>query len=266
MNTYDQQGFLTNLDVLGPEFLAMYDEIMEADAKQDLSRGFRTKANVLYPSVHAFTKSQKVLEIAREILRTNDIHCWDSMVWVKRAGVQQRVSPHQDGTYWNFAPKHRAFTMWVPLQPVSTYNGSIEYAAGSHRIGQLRHEDMPASDNLLVRGQTVTAEFAFEPLVDMSFGSATIHHPFCVHRSGSNSTLVDRRALNFMFVSYECKPIIDSPMEWTVCISGDHDPEHWRASPEPKTNIEDNEVAWRLAHAAQRSNYLRMNNAPDVLS
>lgn len=259
MNTYEEKGFLSHLDVLNLELYAMHDEIQEADRAYDLSKHYRTKANVLYQSVDRFSRSSRVLDIVCSVLNTKHVHCWDSMVWVKRPGEAKAVSPHQDGTYWTYTNKHKALTMWVPLQRVDASNGSIEYAEGSHILGQRKHVDKPSPGNLLVRGQTVEDDLHFNDPLVMPFGMASIHHPYMVHRSATNCVDATRYALNFMFVSYDCKPLFDEPREYTMPICGAQDPA-WLASPQPGKDRDANEVAWRLAHAAQRSNYLRMNN------
>jgi hypothetical protein len=256
---YKDEGYKAELEVFSSSLLAMDYEIRKADKEYDLTQRRRTKANVLYPSVHEFSKTRQVTMIARQVLGTKHVHCWDAMVWIKRAGDNKIVSAHQDATYWNFAPKHKAFTMWVPLQGVSAENGSIQYSPFSHLQGQRLHVDLPTDHNLLLRGQTVRQELAFTEPVSMAFGCASIHHPFMVHKSSQNDSRYDRYALNFMFVSYECTPILRDPMEYTMCVSGMHDGLNWNASPPPKRDDpQGTDIAWCHAHNAQRANYLRL--------
>ena len=92
-----------------------------------------------------------------------DIRLFHLSLWPKNAGDPAYVSWHQDATYFGLEPPLQV-TAWVALTDASIEAGCMEVIPGSHKLGQLHHaERSEATNNLLSRGQTITAGLSYIP-------------------------------------------------------------------------------------------------------
>ena len=86
-------------------------------------------------------------------------------------------------------------TCWIGLDDVSTENGCMYYAPGSHRWGLLEKKpiagDMDAVREALTAEQV--ADFDRKLPVEMKKGEASFHHPLLMHGSYENRSERRRR-------------------------------------------------------------------------
>ena len=104
---------------------------------------------------------------------------------------------HQDEAYWDPSYRHRAISIWIPLQPATVANGCLTFLSGSHRNGLRDHElTSPGSaEGLQAVDQHVQGGIACE----LRAGDATVHDGRTLHAAGPNSTGEPRRALVVVF-------------------------------------------------------------------
>ena len=123
---FDRNGFVGPLEIMSKqEALKFKDLVMQAEAEQKLMKSdYRCKSNVLYPFVDQISRHPKLIEYLTQLIGPN-IHCWDTLFWVKYPGDGKDVSFHQDATYWNFDKKHLAVTAWFAFDDVTEEHGSI---------------------------------------------------------------------------------------------------------------------------------------------
>lgn len=125
---------------------------------------------------------------------------------------------HQDEAYWDPSYRHRAVSVWVPLQPATLANGCLSFVPGSHRAG-LRQHELTAPDcaeGLQAVDQVVTGGVACE----LQAGDATVHDGRTLHSAGPNTTDGPRRALVLAF---------RAPPVWEEQRSLPWQPERWYA-------------------------------------
>ncbi|MCM2577155.1 phytanoyl-CoA dioxygenase family protein [Streptomyces meridianus] len=104
---------------------------------------------------------------------------------------------HQDEAYWDPARRHRALSIWMPLQEATEDNGCMEFQPGSHRLPVLEHRLIHPDAHGLVLADTgaVTG-----PVVcPLQPGGATVHDARTLHYAGPNATSEPRRALIMSF-------------------------------------------------------------------
>jgi non-haem Fe2+, alpha-ketoglutarate-dependent halogenase len=111
------------------------------------------------------------------------------------------VSWHQDATYFALDPICHV-TAWVALTDAPVESGCMEVVPGSHKLGQLRHADMQDTDNLLSRGQTLTAEVDRSRTAFMAVkaGQFSLHHTHLVHNSRPNRSSHRRVGLGISYI------------------------------------------------------------------
>jgi len=220
---------------------------------------YRCKTNVLFPWMDELTRNPHIGDAVEAILGSN-FHCWDTLFWIKYPETDKLVSWHQDATYWNFAPKEKALTVWLCFSGATEDMGCIRYIPGSHKQGQSHHSDIHTPENLLMRGQTI--EYP-DPLgssvpAEVPAGHFLMHHPHIVHGSLNNRTKSARIACGMVFVSTQAKPIATYSPESSIMIRGVDHYNHVLHDLAPTGNFKQDELRWKAAYDRQHDNYYKM--------
>jgi ectoine hydroxylase-related dioxygenase (phytanoyl-CoA dioxygenase family) len=260
ISEFEQNGWAGPLQIFSKEETVKYrNAIIDADQKLDLMHSdYRCKSNVLFPWVNEISSHPKLISYLTQLIGPN-IHCWDTLFWIKKPGDGKDVSFHQDATYWNFTNKHKALTVWFAFDDVTPEHGSIEYVQGSHRVFQKRHKDVKTDSNLLMRGQTVDIELPKERIkTTVPAGNVLIHSPYIIHGSGLNLAATPRIAMGMIFASTECKPVLSISPESTVMVSGVDNFNYMIHDPAPCGVWETDIVNWQAAYDRQHLNYYKM--------
>ena len=85
-------------------------------------------------------------------------------------------------------------TAWTAIDAATRENGCLEFAAGTHRWGMMKREQLAPHIPLLGRDPWPIVPAPLEP------GSISFHHSLTLHRSGANSSAARRRgyAVHYM--------------------------------------------------------------------
>lgn len=188
---YRRDGFLFPLPVLSAAQAArLADEVL---AFVDRGPGrhpvpWTQKAYLLLPSLDALVRDARLTDAVASILG-EDLLVLSADLFVKRARSTARITWHQDVNYWELEPLGDVLTAWVALTEARPDNGCMRYAAGRH-LGRLAHEERPAADNMLTRGQEIAVDIPEGDAVDVVLapGEASFHHALAPHASGPNTT------------------------------------------------------------------------------
>jgi len=79
-----------------------------------------------------------------------------------------------------------------------------------------------------------------------------------IHGSGPNRHWNPRMALGMIFVSTECKPVLDISPESTVMVSGTDDYNYMLHDPQPTGDFAVDVENWQAAYDRQHANYYKM--------
>lgn len=262
---YEQQGFVGPIPLMDKsEALKLKKIVLEAEEKLNLMNSdYRCKSNVLFTFVDKISRNPNLISALSQLIGPN-IHCWDTLFWIKKPNDGKNVSFHQDATYWNFDKPTLAVTAWFAFDDVTEEHGSVEYIAGSHLSQALRHKDIKTDNNLLMRGQTVDAEISKERIkTTVPAGNVLLHSPFIIHGSGPNLTDTPRVAMGMIFASTECRPRLNLGPESTVMVSGVDEYNYMIHDPAPSGDWEKDKINWRTAYDRQHVNYYQMSQRVD---
>lgn len=257
---YDAHGWVGPLEIMSKEKALEFKKLMlDADKKLDLMNSdYRCKSNVLFPWVDEISRNPRLIKYLEQIIGPN-IHCWDTLFWIKYPNTDKVVSFHQDATYWNFDNADKALTVWFAFDDVTKEHGSIEYIQGSHKVFQRRHKDVKTNNNLLMRGQTVDLDIPKERVkTQVPAGNVLIHSPFIIHGSGENLADTPRVAMGMIFASTECKPRLGLSPESTVMVNGVDEFNYMKHDPRPTGDWETDLKAWKDAYDRQHINYYQI--------
>lgn len=136
-------------------------EEFEAAQGRALTKGHNFKPYLLFTWVDEIVHHPVILDAVEDVIGP-DIRLFHLSLWPKNAGDPAYVSWHQDATYFGLEPPLQV-TAWVALTDASVGAGCMEVIPGSHKLGQLHHEHSEAINNLLSRGQTITAGLSYIP-------------------------------------------------------------------------------------------------------
>lgn len=146
----------------------------------------------------------KLLDVVEQLIGS-DLLVWMVELIVKGPHSDKVITMHQDLTYWGLTEPDKLVSAWIALSDVTLANGSMRFVRGSHRQGQLDHEDTFDENNALTRGQRVMAEWDPKDEIadELKAGEMSLHHGLMFHGSGPNTTDNARVAIVVRFVSPE---------------------------------------------------------------
>lgn len=158
-----------------------------------------------YQSIRDVAFESKLPKLIATLLRSKRLNFWEDTTFVKRPGTRQKTVFHQDKGYFQISGLQCAI-VWIPLDPTSLENGTLQYVRGSHLNGQIY-----APSVFFARCPREGAQGNLVPDIDakpdaydlISFdtqpGDVIVHHVNTVHGAGGNMSTRDRRAMSFRY-------------------------------------------------------------------
>jgi len=210
-------GFARIDDVIEPEELAFYrrkyDELFDenrTDIKRKQLGGKDADGKELLPQIiGAHTQAPEMFE-TRYVERIKAIAGFllgeeaelrGSHMILKPAGHGSITPWHQDQAYHGGARKvrYRNVNFWLPMDDATEANGCMQYVRGSHLGPIVPHEFLNGDRDAAMVAQDQGYWHANRTVVECPAGSVTIHHSYCMHYAGANTTNQARRALIIVF-------------------------------------------------------------------
>ena len=160
------------------------------------------------PAFREFALASPLGEIVARLLRSNQVQLYEDSVLVKEPGTAERTAFHQDLAYFHLDGT-QVCTTWVPLDPVTSETGAVQFVVGSHRRATRYRPNffvttmaMPGTDGDEVPDYSgrVTGDGAQIVSFDTKPGDITVHHARTIHGAFPNtSTQQRRRAISVRF-------------------------------------------------------------------
>lgn len=180
-------------------------------------------------AVRRFVHSRRFAAAAAALLDVEGVRLYHDQALFKEPGGGH-TPWHQDQLYWPLATD-RTITMWMPLVDVSAEVGSMTFAAGSHRAGDLRGRAI--SDRSEVEFAELVAQQGLPEQTHgaMAAGDATFHCGWTLHRAGPNPTERMRSVMTIIYMADGTEVATpDNPYQ-------EFDRQVWLGSQEPGTVI-----------------------------
>lgn len=243
---YEREGYVTPVRVLSQaEATALRAKLEAFEATQGgkLQPPQRNKAHLLFKWLDDLIRDARVLDPIEQLIGP-DILCWNTLFWIKEARSPSFVSWHQDTKYWGLSSE-KVVTAWLALSPASIEAGCMRVMPRTHRGEVLSHEDRYHRDNMLTRGQEISAGIDEAKAVSMplEIGEMSIHNYRLAHASGPNNAADRRIGISMHFMPPETGQIVGS-WDSAALVRGEDRYGNFASTPVPARDLDDAAVAF----------------------
>ena len=258
LSQFDSDGYVSPIPVLSvAEANDLRRELEAVEAKQDsaLYPEQRSKPFLLFKWLNDLVRDARILDPVEQLIGP-DILLWNTIFWIKEAGAKNFVSWHQDTKYWGLS-SDKVVTAWIALSPASIKAGCMRVMPGTHRGETLSHEDRYHADNMLTRGQEISADLDETKAVFMPLdvGQMSIHSYRLAHSSGPNETTERRIGVSMHYLPPDTRQIVG---EWdcAMLVRGSDPYGHFEEAPVPARDFDPALVAFHEKAARALSDVL----------
>jgi hypothetical protein len=166
---------------------------------EDQIRGLEPFAH-LSEALNDWGNDPRLTEPCRTICDADDVVLFTEKLNLKRAHRGGEIQIHQDVPYWEFSPMAaRIATAMIFLDSADRANGCLEVAPGSHKA-RVKYPQMRAAQGFdTLRMDETLFDASGMIALEVPAGSVVFFDAWVVHRSGSNKTDGDRRALLYSY-------------------------------------------------------------------
>ena len=211
---YQKNGYLKNLplfdqtevETLQKEFMEIVDRVPDS---VDIYR-----VNNWHKANHWFyelSRTPAILDYVENLIGP-DFNQWGGGFFIKFPHDETVVPFHQDASYWPLDPRITV-TVWLAVFDADPENGCMRIVPGSHRWGDLPHENLEDNDwsrmsreeatkSKYVLWQQVDPDsFTDDQVVDMDLkaGEISLHDDDLIHGSSGNTSDRMRAGITFRY-------------------------------------------------------------------
>jgi hypothetical protein len=170
--------------------------------------GFLFNLWLVEPTFRAVAFEPTQARWAAQLIGARQVRLLEDNALYKDPRTGGQLKWHQDYSYWPLAQPN-AVTAWIALDDVTADNGAVQFAAGSHLLGErlpavfgtgtaYLRDQRPAS----VKEMTDPADEGLPVhTMEMQAGEVSFHHSMTWHASGPNQTDRPRRAYVIRYVA-----------------------------------------------------------------
>ena len=205
-------------------------EAYEATTGEPVNGKYRYKSHLVFPWINTLMRDPAVLAPIQDILGP-DLMVWTSHLYPKEPGDGRFISWHQDSAHWGL-DSSQIVTVWLALSAATAESGCMRMLPGSHKRGQVAHEDTWDKDNMLTRGQRITASIHEEDAVcvELQPGQASLHHVDMWHASKPNDSTERRVGLALRYITPQARQTRVAK-DFATLVSGNDDFGHFELEP-----------------------------------
>ena len=154
------------------------------------------------PAVKDFVFSEKLAQLAAQLLEVNGVRMYHDQALFKEAGGG--ITPwHADQYYWPVTTD-KTITAWIPLQATPLEMGPLEFSAGSHVIESGRELAIGDDSEARIAERLRVTDFphVIEPY---DLGEVSFHSGWVFHRAGANTTDRVRKVMTVIYLDKDMR-------------------------------------------------------------
>ena len=119
---------------------------------------------------------------------------------------------HQDQGYWP-VDTDDTITMWMPLADIRAEMGSMNFASGSHRLGDVAAGSIGDASHESIGALLVEHGLHLVTHGAMAAGDATFHAGWTLHSAPANPTETDRPVMTVIYVADGARVTAPTPQQ-----------------------------------------------------
>jgi hypothetical protein len=252
---YRREGYWSPVEVLdgaGVATLRTRLEAFEAAQGHAIAGAQRSKSHLLFKWLDDLMRDPAILDPVEDLIGP-DLLCWNTIFWIKEAGIPSFVGWHQDLKYWGLDADDLV-TAWVALSPASVTSGCMRVLPGSHRGEMMAHDDRYHADNLLTRGQEIAVAVDEGASVTMALeaGQMSLHNVRLAHASGPNTSAQRRIGVSLHYMPTRSRQTL-AAWDSAALVRGHDRHNHFAPTPVPAHDMDPAAMAFHeKASAAVR--------------
>ena len=244
LGKYKEDGFFFPIDALNQGETSRFRAALESYENSDgasLHGSARSKSHLLFTWADELIRIPRILDAVEDIIGP-DILCWNTLWWIKEPQSNSFVSWHQDTRYWGLDTDDLV-TAWIALSPATKESGCMKVLPRSHKGEILPHSDEYNEDNLLTRGQEISAPIneSENRYMTLKAGQASLHNVRIAHASGKNSTMDRRIGLSVHYIKPDARQL-EIAWDSASLVRGKDRFNHFDLAPRPKKDLDEEAV------------------------
>ncbi len=192
VEAYRRDGYLLPVRAMSADDARRYRgdlEAFEARLGKPLTqagRKYRSRTYLLFNWAQELVRHPAILDAVEDVIG-RDILVFTTTWFIKEPGTPHVAGWHQDATHFGLEPNDLHVTAWLALSDASLQSGCMEFVAGSHKRGQLRHGyGLGASVNDAEQFIPDPGDVANPAVCWLAPGEFSLHNTLIVHQSGPN--------------------------------------------------------------------------------
>ena len=173
--------------------------VLPLDQRDTYGKAFLQAINLwkLDDQVKAFVVGRRFARVAASLLRVPAVRLYHDQALIKEAGGG--ATPwHQDQRYWPL-DTDRTITMWMPLVDVPPEVGTMIFASGSHRLGNLAGPAISDDSDVLFAAAVRDRRLPEDTHGALAAGDATFHAGWILHRAPPNPSPKHRPVMTMIY-------------------------------------------------------------------
>lgn len=241
---YQQQGYLSPIDVLEADEAAYHRRALEAAESRVGPLHYESKMHVVLTSAAELASHPLVLDVVEQLIGP-DILVYNTTYIIKEAATASYVSWHQDLTYWGL-DRDDQVSLWLALSPATVASGCMRVLPGSHLQGRLDHlTGEQDDDNILYQNQRVPdVDESCAVACELAPGQASLHHGWLLHASTPNCSDDRRIGVNVQYIAPQVRQTkLPGYTAWLV--RGEDRYGYYPPEAPARTDLDPAAVAWR---------------------
>lgn len=210
---FDRDGHVCVRGLAAPEEVGAYRPALESTAmaqgldprpmaeRDTYSQAFLQVHNLWErdETCREFVFSPRFAAVAAQLLGVDGVRLYHDQALFKEPGGG-RTPWHQDMNYWPL-DTDRTVTMWMPLVDIGGEVGSMTFASGSHRLGDIGAGDISDSSEAAIEARIAAGGLRTATHGPMRAGDASFHHGWVLHGAGPNPTETMRSVMTVIYVA-----------------------------------------------------------------
>jgi len=169
------------------------------EERDTYGKAFLQAANLwkMDEDVRRFVFARRFASAAAALLQADGVRLYHDQALIKEAGGGP-TPWHQDQRYWPL-DSDATITMWLPLCDVGADVGSMTFASGSHRLGDLCGPGISDDSEVVFEAAVSERRLVRASHGALAVGDATFHAGWTLHRAPANPSGLRRPVMTVIY-------------------------------------------------------------------